>query len=218
MPRGHFKENRFQFLLLALLLQFALGGWFPKEHNDFIHAAAMVGWLAAAIYALRLERRHLIAVVAAGLVVVGLMFIRGAEPVEDAAAFFVLCALGAGVLRHILRAKQVTFDTVCASLSVYIVIGLVFATIYIGLVKELGVDEHGASVAFTGLSGEDHSERWARRVGVLQLRHDDDAGVGRHHTQGSFRALLCHAAGDRWADLPADIGRRTRRPAGRPGW
>ena len=105
MPRGHFKENRFQFLLLALLLQFALGGWFPKEHNDFIHAAAMVGWLAAAIYALRLERRHLIAVVAAGLVVVGLMFIRGAEPVEDAAAFFVLCALGAGVLRHILRAK-----------------------------------------------------------------------------------------------------------------
>ena len=178
MPRGHFKENRFQFLLLALLLQFALGGWFPKEHNDFIHAAAMVGWLAAAIYALRLERRHLIAVVAAGLVVVGLMFIRGAETVEDAAAFFVLCALGAGVLRHILRAKQVTFDTVCASLSVYIVIGLVFATIYIGLVKELGVDEHGASVAFTGLSGEDHSERWRAELAYFSYVTMTTLGYG----------------------------------------
>jgi len=195
MPHGHFKKNRYQFLLLALLLQFALRGWMPE--NDHVSGMATLLWLAAAVYAIHLTRRQLAAVAAVALVIVSARFNREATVIGDGMAILITGALGWAILRHIVQTQRVNFDTVCASLSVYIMIGVVFATIYYSTARQLMNADGTGTSAFSGLTPEledpEDPEEWRAELAYFSYVTMTTLGYGditpKHPSTRSFAIL-----------------------------
>jgi len=136
-------KQRFLVLLTAsvlLLLTLGIVDSFPdlnRRAASVVVVIVLAAVLLSAVYAVSVERRHFFRVGALAILTTAFHALRIALGEQVVVGVTTHCLGGATFLyvivlmiKHLFVVRQVTFDTLCASVCVYLVIGMMWANAY----------------------------------------------------------------------------------------
>jgi hypothetical protein len=131
------RERRFLFLLVFLMVFLFLGPFLGSDDEGFtIYDLLATAVLVVGAYSASGKLSSLMIALAILVPAVALIWLDHFDPSTSyALARHILSILfftyiGLALLVHALRAERVTFDKICAALCSYLLIGMIFATLY----------------------------------------------------------------------------------------
>ncbi len=134
---GLYREGRYLFLLVSLLLLFFFYPFFDRLHfAPVILGGLFLAILLSSVAAVSSERRSVATAAVLAVIAFGSFIARQLTDNTTLAAltigafglFFLLIAIV--VLRHIMRVREVTTDTILGAICAYLLLGMVWTMIY----------------------------------------------------------------------------------------
>jgi hypothetical protein len=131
------RERRFFFLLVFLIVFIFLGQFLGADDEGFtLYDLLTTAVLVMGAYSASGKKSSLVIALAIFLPAVALIWLDHFDPTTSYAlprhilAILFFTYIGFTLLVHALRAERVTFDKICAALCSYLLIGMIFASLY----------------------------------------------------------------------------------------
>ncbi len=131
------RERRFFFLLVFLMVFIFLGPFLGSDDRGFtLYDLLATAMLIVGAYSGSGKLSSLLTALALLVPAVALIWLDHFDPAASYAearhilAILFFLYIGGTILSYVLKAKRVTFDTICAALCSYLLLGVIFATLY----------------------------------------------------------------------------------------
>jgi hypothetical protein len=131
------RERRFLFLLVFLMVFIFFGPFIQQEDEGLsLYDGLVTGMLIVGAYSASKKKSSLLIALAILVPAVALIWLDHFDPSTSYAlprhvlAILFFMYIGGVILSHSLRAECVTFDKICAALCSYLLLGVIFATLY----------------------------------------------------------------------------------------
>jgi len=131
------RERRFFYLLVFLMILIFMGPFISSGHRGFtLYDCLLTGLLVLGAYSASGKKSSLLIASAILVPAVALVWLDHFDPSTSYAlprhvlTILFFTYIGGTILSSVINAERVTFDKICAALCSYLLVGVIFATLY----------------------------------------------------------------------------------------